>query len=152
SGIDLFLEPGTRLGLLGPNGSGKSTLLRVLAGEIPPDAGTVTHADGLRVVMFEQGRASLDPAVSLRRALCPNAETVMVNGQPQHVVARAKQFLFREEQLEQPVGSLSGGEQARVRIAQLMLQPADLLLLDEPTNDLDIPALEVLEDTLAEFP
>jgi ATP-binding cassette subfamily F protein uup len=126
-------------------------LLRVLGGGVAPDAGTVTPADGLRVVLFEQGRAALDPAATLRRALCPNGDTVMIAGRPQHVAARAKQFLFRPEQLEVPVGSLSGGEQARVRLAQLMLQPADLLLLDEPTNDLDIPALEVLEDSLEEF-
>src|SRR5262249_17613210 len=151
SGLELTLSPGSRLGLLGPNGSGKSTLLRVLGSELLPDAGTVTLADGLRIVRFEQGRATLDPAVTLRRALCPNGDTLMLAGRPQHVVARAKQFLFRPEQLEVPVGSLSGGEQARVRLAQLMLQPADLLLLDEPTNDLDIPALEVLEDSLEEF-
>jgi ATP-binding cassette subfamily F protein uup len=146
-----MLSPGSKLGLLGPNGSGKSTLLRVLGGELAPDAGTVTLADGLRIVLLEQGRATLDPAATLRRALGPNGDTVMIAGRPQHVVARAKQFLFRPEQLEVPVGSLSGGEQARVRLAQLMLQPADLLLLDEPTNDLDIPALEVLEDSLEEF-
>ena len=116
-----------------------------------PDAGTVTRADGLRVVMFEQGRTTLDPSATLRRALCPNGDTVLVGERPMHVAAWAKQFLFRPEQLEVPVGSLSGGEQARVRIAQLMLQPADLLFLDEPTNDLDIPALEVLEDSLADF-
>jgi ATP-binding cassette subfamily F protein uup len=141
-----------KLGVLGPNGSGKSTLLRVLAGEVPPDAGTVTPADGLRAVVFEQGRASLDPEQPLRRALCPEGDTVTYRDRPLHVVAWAKQFLFRQEQLEVPVGSLSGGEQARVRIAQLMLRPADLLLLDEPANDLDIPALEVLEQSLEEFP
>jgi ATP-binding cassette subfamily F protein uup len=102
--------------------------------------------------MFEQGRAALDPAIPLRRALCPNGDKVLYRDRSLHVAAWAKQFLFRPEQLEVPVGSLSGGEQARVRIAQLMLRPADLLLLDEPTNDLDIPALEVLEDSLAEFP
>src|SRR5207302_2926701 len=84
--------------------------------------------------------------------LCPNADMVTYRGRSLHVAAWAKQFLFGTEQLDTPVGSLSGGEQARVRIAQLMLQPADLLLLDEPTNDLDIPALEVLEDSLADFP
>jgi ATP-binding cassette subfamily F protein uup len=150
--LDLALTPGTKLGLLGPNGSGKSTLLRVLAGEVAPDAGTVTRAEGLRVVTFEQGRTALDPETILQRALCPNGDMVTYRGRPLHVASWAKQFLFRPDQLEVPVGSLSGGEQARVRIAQLMLQPADLLLLDEPTNDLDIPALEVLEDSLAEFP
>jgi ATP-binding cassette subfamily F protein uup len=152
TGLDLTLTPGTRLGVLGPNGSGKSTLLRLLAGEITPDAGTVTRADGLRVVMFEQGRTSLDPAAPLRQALCPNGDTVTYRDRRTHVVAWAKQFLFKEEQLEVPVGSLSGGEQARLRIAQLMTQAADVLLLDEPANDLDIPALEVLEESLAGFP
>src|SRR5581483_3839577 len=152
SDLDVMLTPGIKLGLLGPNGSGKSTLLRVLAGEIAPDSGTVTQADGLRVVMFEQGRAKLDPTATLRRALCPNGDTVSYRDGRLHVAAWAKQFLFRPEQLETLVGDLSGGEQARVRIAQLMLRPADLLLLDEPTNDLDIPALEVLEDSLEEFP
>jgi ATP-binding cassette subfamily F protein uup len=151
SEIDLVLSPGTKLGLLGPNGSGKSSLLRVLSEALAPDAGTVTKADGLRVVMFEQGRAALDLTATLRKSLCPIGDTVKVGDRPLHVIAWAKQFLFREEQLEVPVGSLSGGEQARVRIAQLMLQPADLLLLDEPTNDLDIPALEVLEESLSEF-
>jgi ATP-binding cassette subfamily F protein uup len=152
TGLELALAPGTRLGLLGPNGSGKSTLLRVLAGELAPDAGTVSRAEGLRVVVFEQGRAALDPSATLRKSLCPNGETVVWGERRLHVTAWAKQFLFRPEQLEVPVGDLSGGEQARVRIAQLMLQPADLLLLDEPANDLDIPALEVLEESLVEFP
>ena len=150
--IDLTLSPGTKLGLLGPNGSGKSTLLKVLAGEVPPDTGTVTRAEGLRTVMFEQGRAALDPDVPLRKALCPNGDTVQFGDRPLHVGAWASRFLFRPDQLNVAVGELSGGEQARVRIAQLMLQPADVLFLDEPTNDLDIPALEVLEDSLADFP
>jgi ATP-binding cassette subfamily F protein uup len=152
SGLDLLLTPGAKVGLLGPNGSGKSTFLRVLADEVSPDAGTIARAEALRTVLFEQGRAALDPAASLRRALCPNGDTVVYRDRPLHVAAWASQFLFKPEQLDVPVGSLSGGEQARVRIAQLMLRPADLLLLDEPTNDLDIPALEVLEDSLEEFP
>lgn len=152
SKLDLLLTPGIKLGLLGPNGSGKSSLLRVLAGEVEPDSGTITRAEGLRAVMFEQGRAALDPTATLKKALCANGDTVLYRERPMHVAAWAKQFLFQIEQLEVPVGSLSGGEQARVRIAQLMLQAADLLLLDEPTNDLDIPALEVLEESLADFP
>ncbi len=149
--LDVALTPGTKLGLLGPNGSGKSTLLRVLADEIAPDTGTILRAEGLRAVMFEQGRATLDPMATLRRALCPNGDTVVYRNRSLHVASWARQFHFRPDQLDVPVGSLSGGEQARVRIAQLMLRPADLLLLDEPTNDLDIPALEVLEESLSEF-
>lgn len=152
TGLDVTLGPGTKLGLVGPNGSGKSTLLHVLAGATAPDAGAIRRADAVRTVLFQQGRAALDPTATLRRALCPNGDTVLYRDRPMHVVAWAKQFLFRPEQLEVPVGDLSGGEQARVGIAQLMVQPADLLLLDEPANDLDIPALEVLEEGLAEFP
>jgi ABC transport system ATP-binding/permease protein len=152
AGVDVTLAPGTRLGLLGPNGSGKTTLLHVLAGETDPDAGTVTRAEGLAGVVFEQGRTALEPAVSLRAALSPNGNTVAYRGQQWHVVAWAKRLLFSPDQLDVPVGSLSGGEQARVRIAQLMARPADVLFLDEPTNDLDIGALEVLENSLADFP
>ncbi len=152
SGLDLMISPGTRLGLLGANGSGKSTLLKVLAGESQPDAGTVTRADGLRVVTFEQGRATLDLSVPLRVALSPNSDQVTFNGRQLHVGGWAQRFLFRPDQLDIEVSALSGGERARVRIAQLMLKPADLLLLDEPTNDLDIPSLEALEESLEEFP
>jgi ATP-binding cassette subfamily F protein uup len=151
SGLDLVVTPGTRVGLIGPNGSGKTTLLDVLAGAARPAAGEIERADGLRIVRFEQQRAGLDPAQSLRRALAPEGDTVSWQGRSAHVAAWAKRFLFRPEQLEVPVGHLSGGEQARILIARLMREPADLLILDEPTNDLDIPTLEVLEDSLAEF-
>src|SRR4029079_5766319 len=107
--------------------------------------------DGLRVVRFEQERAGLDPAQGLRRALAPEGHAVIFQGRSVHVASWAKRFLFRPEQLEVPVGRLSGGEQARILIARLMREPADLLILDERTNDLDIPTLEVLEDSLAEF-
>src|SRR6266436_1534961 len=151
SGLDLVVTPGTRVGLIGPNGSGKTTLLEVLAGVAPPDAGEIERADGLRIVRFEQQRAALDLAQSLRRALAPEGDTVTWQGRSVHVAAWAKRFLFRPEQLEVPVGHLSGGEQARILIARLMREPADLLILDEPTNDLDIPTLEVLEESLTEF-
>ena len=150
--LDLTITPGTRVGLIGPNGSGKTTLLNLLSGALAPDAGEVEHADGLRLVQFEQHRTGLDPDESLRRALAPDGDQVMFQGRHVHVASWAKRFLFRPEQLELPVGRLSGGEQARILIARLMREPADLLILDEPTNDLDIPTLEVLEDSLADFP
>ncbi len=150
--LELLLGPGQRLGLLGPNGSGKTTLLRLLAGTLEPDSGTIVRADGLRTVSFEQHRDSLDQSASLRRALAPSGDAVIYQGRAVHLASWAKRFLFRPEQLDLPVSRLSGGEQARLMIAQLMLQPADLLILDEPTNDLDIPTLDVLEDSLLEFP
>jgi ABC transport system ATP-binding/permease protein len=151
-GLNLTLTPGIRLGLLGANGSGKSTLLKLLIGTLAPDRGRIERAEGLRIVSFDQDRGGLDPAESLRRALAPEGDAVVYRGQSIHVVSWAKRFLFRPEQLEMPVGRLSGGEQARILIARLMREPADLLILDEPTNDLDIPTLEVLEESLADFP
>ena len=151
-GVDLMLTPGTRLGLIGPNGSGKTTLLRLLIGIIEPDAGEIERAEDLRIVYFDQSRETLDQSLSLKRALVPEGETVIYRGRPIHVVSWAKRFLFRPDQLELPLHRLSGGEQARVLIARLMLQPADVLILDEPTNDLDIPTLEVLEESLVDFP
>jgi ATP-binding cassette subfamily F protein uup len=149
--LDLTLTPGMRLGLMGPNGSGKTTLLNLLEGTVAPDAGRIVRAEGLRLVRFEQDRSGLDPQQSLRRALAPAGDRVVFQGQSVHVASWAKRFLFRSEQLEVPVGRLSGGEQARILIARAMCEPADLLILDEPTNDLDIPTLEVLEERLAEF-
>jgi ATP-binding cassette subfamily F protein uup len=150
-GLDLIITPGVRVGLMGPNGSGKTTLLNLLAGALEPDAGTIERADGLRVVRFEQQRAWLDPDLPLRRALAPEGDAVVFQGRNVHVAAWAKRFLFPPEHLEVPVGRLSGGEQARIHIARLMREPADLLILDEPTNDLDIPTLDVLEESLAAF-
>ena len=150
--LDLVLGPGMRLGLVGLNGTGKTTLLKILAGEIAPDAGTVERATGLRVVYFDQAREKLDPSQMLREGLGAHGDHVIYRDRPIHVAGWAKRFLFDAGQLDRPISSLSGGEQARVLIARLMLQPADLLLMDEPTNDLDIPTLEVLEESLTEFP
>ena len=152
SDLDIMMGPGDRIGLLGPNGSGKTTLLKLLAGTLEPDRGTLTRADRLRVVTFEQHRESLDQQAPLRRALAPaGGDAVVYQDRSVHLVSWAKRFLFKPEQLDLPVSRLSGGEQARLLIARLMLQPADLLILDEPTNDLDIPTLDVLEDSLLEF-
>ena len=152
SDLDLTITPGTRVGLIGPNGSGKTTLLQLLAGTLAADAGEIDRAEGLRLVRFDQAREGLDPMQSLRRTLAPDGDTVSWEGRSVHVAAWAKRFLFRPEQLDVAVGRLSGGEQARVHIARLMREPADVLILDEPTNDLDIPTLDVLEDSLVDFP
>jgi ATP-binding cassette subfamily F protein uup len=150
--IGFVLAPGSRMGLVGPNGSGKTTLLRLIQGELEPDLGEIRRADRLNIVYFQQNRDVLSPDLTLRRALAPEGDSVLYQGRPVHVAGWAKRFLFREEQLAMPVGALSGGERARIFIARLMLQPADVLLLDEPTNDLDIPTLEILEENLLEFP
>ncbi|MGC1364754.1 MAG: ABC-F family ATP-binding cassette domain-containing protein [Candidatus Acidiferrum sp.] len=141
---------GMRVGLVGPNGSGKTTLLRVLRGDLAPAAGTIRKAEPLRMVYFDQNR-ELDPDLLLRRALAPDSDAVIYQDRVIHVASWAARFLFTGEDLNRRVGKLSGGERARVLIAQLMLQPADVLLLDEPTNDLDIPTLEILEESLLEF-
>lgn len=149
-GLNFSITAGMRVGLVGPNGSGKTTLLRVLRGEITPDSGEVRRANHLRIVYFDQNRV-LEPGQTLRRALAPDSDSVVYQDRVIHVASWAARFLFTGDQLNQPVERLSGGERARVLIANLMLQPADLLLLDEPTNDLDIPTLEILEESLLEY-
>ena len=149
-GLNFIITAGMRVGLVGPNGSGKTTLLRLLRGELSATAGEIRRAEWLRIVYFDQTR-QLDPEVTLRRALAPDSDSVIYQDRVIHVASWAARFLFTGEQLNQPIGRLSGGERARVLIAQLMLQPADVLLLDEPTNDLDIPTLEILEESLLEY-
>jgi ABC transport system ATP-binding/permease protein len=148
--LSFAVTVGMRVGLVGPNGSGKTTLLRLMRGDLEPVSGTIRRAGALRIVYFDQNRI-LDPDVSLRRALAPESDSVIYQDRVIHVASWAARFLFTGEQLNQPVGRLSGGEKARVLIARLMLEPADVLLLDEPTNDLDIPTLEILEESLLEF-
>ncbi|RUM35338.1 MAG: ABC transporter ATP-binding protein [Desulfobulbus sp.] len=156
SELDIILSPGTRLGLLGNNGCGKSTLMQILAGSahgegLRPDSGVIKTAENVRIVNFDQKREQLDQNQTLRRALAPDGDSIVYQDRSIHVVSWAKRFLFRTDQLETPVSRLSGGEQARILIASLMRKPADILLLDEPTNDLDIPSLNVLEESLKEF-
>jgi ATP-binding cassette subfamily F protein uup len=142
---------GARVGIVGPNGSGKTTLLRLIAGELEAERGKIARASALRITYFEQNR-KLDGEQTLRRALAPDSDSVVYGDRVIHVASWAARFLFTGEQLNQPVERLSGGERARVLLARLMLQPADLLILDEPTNDLDIPTLEILEESLLEYP
>ena len=149
-GLNFTVANGVRVGLVGPNGSGKTTILRLITGELEPSAGRIKRAGTLRMVYFSQMR-ELPEGVTLRRALAPDSDSVIYQGRVVHVASYASKFLFSGEQLNQPVERLSGGERARVLIARLMLEPADVLLLDEPTNDLDIPTLEILEESLLEY-
>jgi len=148
--LDFTITAGMRVGLVGANGSGKTTLLQLLRGELAPLQGDIQRADGLRIVYFDQ-RRQINPDLTLRRALAPDSDSVIYRDRVIHVASWAARFLFTSDQLDQPVNKLSGGERARVLIANLMLEPADLLLLDEPTNDLDIPTLEILEESLLAF-
>lgn len=152
SDLSFVIAPGTKLGILGRNGSGKTTLLKMIAGQLQPDSGIFKRADGLKVVWFDQNREQLDQSKTLWESLSPSSDSVVYRGKSLHVSTWAKKFLFKSEQLNMQINYLSGGEQARILIANLMLKSADILILDEPTNDLDIPSLEVLEESLADFP
>ncbi len=153
SNLTFELGPGFCLGVVGENGSGKSTFLSILEKTMEPDEGTVKWAENLKISVFDQDRTQLNPDLPLREALNPaGGDSVNYKGRPIHVVTWAKRFLFMPDQLDMPVKRLSGGEKARIIIANLMLQPCDILLLDEPTNDLDILSLEVLEQSIKDFP
>lgn len=151
SNLDLNISPGTRLGIMGPNGCGKSTLIRTLLGKESPDKGHLFFAEKLQVAYFEQGRDQLEPDLSLIQSLCPAGDHVYYRGRHVHVRSYLEKFLFRQNQMDLRIGSLSGGEQSRILLAKLMLIEANLLVLDEPTNDLDIATLNILEECLLEF-
>lgn len=149
--LDLTLSPGTRIGIVGKNGTGKTTLMRILSGEIQADTGTIKYADEIKISYFDQHRETLSPTETVREALSGGRDYVTFQGREIHVNGWARRFLFSEERLTLPVRMLSGGERARLVMARFMLRPADVLMLDEPTNDLDIPTLEVLEESLSQF-
>ena len=157
--FDLRILRGDRVAFVGPNGVGKTTLLKMLTGEIAPDQGSVYLGTSLEIAIFDQSRARLDPEASLWNnltndplmAVSGNSDQVMVRGNPKHVVAYLKDFLFDESQARAPVKSLSGGEKARLLLAKLMAKPSNLLILDEPTNDLDVETLDLLQDILGDY-
>lgn len=150
--FSLLLAPGSRVGLLGHNGCGKSTLIRGLLGREPLDSGKLFHSEHLKVAYFEQNRESLDPESTVAQTVAPDGDQVIYRGRPIHVRSYLDRFLFRPEQMDMAVGRLSGGEQSRLLIAKLMLKEANVLVLDEPTNDLDIATLDVLQESLEDFP
>ncbi|MDR7126517.1 ATP-binding cassette domain-containing protein [Pseudotabrizicola sp. 4114] len=158
-GFDLRVLRGDRVAFVGPNGVGKTTLLKMLTGEVAPDEGSVILGTNLEIAVFDQTRAQLDPNATLWENLTGDplmavsgaSDQVMVRGNPKHVVAYLKDFLFDERQVRAPVRSLSGGEKARLLLAKLMARPSNLLILDEPTNDLDVETLDLLQDVLGEY-
>jgi ATP-binding cassette subfamily F protein uup len=149
--LDILISPKTRLGLMGDNGCGKSTLIRILLGLEKPDAGTVKMADGIEVAYFEQSRETLQPELSVLKNICEAGDYVFFQGQSVHVRSYLDRFYFSGHKVELPVRKLSGGEQARLRLAQLMLKQSQILVLDEPTNDLDTNMLDSLETSLADY-
>ena len=157
--FDLKVLRGDRIAFVGPNGVGKTTLLKMLTGEIAPDAGSVRLGTNLEIAVFDQARATLDFSMTLwdgmvndpDMAVSGRSDQVMVRGTPKHVVAYLKDFLFDEAQARAPIGSLSGGERARLLLARIMAKPSNLLILDEPTNDLDVETLDLLQDILGEY-
>ena len=157
--FDLRVLRGDRVAFVGPNGAGKTTLIKMLTGEIAPDTGSVSHGTNLEIAVFDQARTAIDDTVTLWDALAGDpdmrvsgrTDQVMVRGQPRHVVGYLKDFLFDEAQARAPVGSLSGGEKARLLLARIMAKPSNLLVLDEPTNDLDIETLDLLQDILGDY-
>ncbi|MEO0720825.1 MAG: ABC-F family ATP-binding cassette domain-containing protein [Pseudomonadota bacterium] len=150
--LDIRILRGDRLGVVGPNGSGKTTLLRLLLGRLDPDAGSVKLAKSLTTAYLDQTRDRLNAKDTLWEALAPNGgDSIMVQGRSRHVAGYAKDFLFKPEQLRQPVGSLSGGERNRLTLAIALALPSNLLVLDEPTNDLDLETLELLESMLVDY-
>ncbi|WP_309627708.1 ATP-binding cassette domain-containing protein [Brevundimonas sp.] len=151
-GFSTRILRGDRVAIVGPNGAGKTTLVKLLLGEITPDAGSVNLGANLDVAYIDQARADLKPEMLLRDVLTPlGGDQVMVRGQPKHVASYAREFLFSDAQLRQPVRSLSGGERNRLLLARALATPANLLVLDEPTNDLDMDTLDLLEDLLADY-
>jgi ABC transport system ATP-binding/permease protein len=157
--FDIKVLRGDRVAFVGPNGVGKTTLLKMLTGEIAPDAGAIRLGTNLDIAVFDQARATLDFSMTLwdglvndpDMAVSGRSDQVMVRGQPKHVVAYLKDFLFEEVQARAPIGSLSGGERARLLLARIMARPSNLLILDEPTNDLDVETLDLLQDILGDY-
>jgi ATP-binding cassette subfamily F protein uup len=150
--LSLVVSRGDRLGLVGPNGAGKSTLIRLLLGQMKPDSGTVRLGTRLQVAYFDQMREQLDGDRTVVETISPGSDWIETAAGRKHVMSYLGDFLFPPRRANSPVRTLSGGERNRLLLARLFARPANLLVLDEPTNDLDIESLELLEDTLQEYP
>jgi ATP-binding cassette subfamily F protein uup len=143
---------GDRIGIIGPNGAGKSTLIRIILGTLQPDEGAVRLGTNLAIAYFDQLREELDPERTLGETIGDGSEWIEIGGRRLHITSYLGDFLFSPQRARAPVKMLSGGERNRLLLARLFARPANLLVLDEPTNDLDIESLELLEQTLQEYP
>ena len=150
---------GERVAIVGRNGVGKSTLINLLIGKLKPDSGKVVLGTDLHQTIFDQNRDVLNQDLSLWENLTTDpdlgisgsSDTIMVRGNPRHVVGYLKDFLFLETQARMPVRSLSGGEKARLVLAKILSKTSNLLILDEPTNDFDLETLDLLQEVLADY-
>ncbi len=144
--IDLEIRRAERLGIIGPNGSGKTTLLEVLLGRRDADAGDIRWGANLNIGYYDQRLGDLDPESTVAEEVKGDRE--ISPGDLRSVLAM---MLFRREEIDKPIKMLSGGERARVAMAQLLVDRPNVLVLDEPTNHLDIQSCEALESALAGF-
>ena len=142
---------GERIGVLGLNGAGKTTLLNLLTGKLKPTAGTITEGTNIKLAFFDQLRAEMKSELTVAENLVGDRDEVVVGGVRKHVYSYLADFLFSSERSRTPVKALSGGERARLMLAKLFLEPANLLVMDEPTNDLDVETLELLEEQLLAY-
>ncbi len=143
---------GDKIGIIGRNGVGKTTLLNALLGKIKTDSGEISYGTSLQIAYFDQMRQTLDPKMKPCDFISEGSDHVTVNGQKQHVMTYMQGFLFTPEQARGEIAMLSGGEKNRLMLAKLFTQPANVLVLDEPTNDLDMETMDILENTLVDFP
>jgi ATP-binding cassette subfamily F protein uup len=149
--FSIRIQRGDRIGVVGPNGAGKTTLLKVLTGELPPSEGRVRIAKTVEGVAIDQQRRLLDPAKRVRDVLAEGGDWIVVRGQKKHIIGYLKDYLFGPDIADAPIGSLSGGERARVLLAREFAREANLLVLDEPTNDLDLETLDLLQEVVADY-
>lgn len=142
---------GNKIGIVGPNGSGKTTLVKLLTKRLEPDSGFVRIGKNLEEAYFDQNRITLDPKKTLWKTLCNEGDHIWVRGHFRHVVAYLKDFLFKPDQAQCPVSTLSGGEKNRLMLAVALAKQSNFLVLDEPTNDLDMDTLDLLQEVLDDY-
>ncbi len=149
--FNAIITRGEKIALIGPNGTGKTTLIQIILGKLQPQQGKVRHGSRLEVAYFNQLRQTLSEQTTAIDLIGAGKEFIELNGQTKHVMSYLQDFLFTPNRARQPIESLSGGERARLLLAQLFSQPSNLLVLDEPTNDLDLETLDLLEERLMEY-